>query len=64
MTVKDVVHTTEEKLKKSLDFVSRNFNEVRTGRANPALVEGMHVDYYGTPTMLKQLAAISVRMRA
>lgn len=60
MTVKDVVHTTEEKLKKSLDFVSRNFNEVRTGRANPALVEGMHVDYYGTPTMLKQLAAISV----
>ncbi|MFA5100179.1 MAG: ribosome recycling factor [Candidatus Omnitrophota bacterium] len=60
MKVKEVVHTTEDKLKKSIDFVSRNFAEVRTGRANPALVEGLHVDYYGTPTMLKQLAAISV----
>lgn len=60
MTVKEVVHTTEDKLKKSLDFVARNFAEVRTGRANPALVEGLHVDYYGTPTMLKQLAQISV----
>jgi len=60
MTIKDVLHTTEDKLKKSIDFVTRNFNEVRTGRANPALVEGLHVDYYGTPTMLKQLAAISV----
>jgi ribosome recycling factor len=60
MTVKEVVHSTEDKLKKSVDFVSRNFNEVRTGRANPALVEGLHVDYYGTPTMLKQLASISV----
>jgi ribosome recycling factor len=60
MTVKEVLHTTEDKLKKSIDFVARNFAEVRTGRANPALVEGMHIDYYGTPTMLKQLAAISV----
>ena len=60
MTVKEVVHSTEDKLKKSVDFVSRNFAEVRTGRANPALVEGLHVDYYGTPTMLKQLAAITV----
>jgi ribosome recycling factor len=60
MAIKDVLHTTEDRLKKSIDFVTRNFNEVRTGRANPALVEGLHVDYYGTPTMLKQLAAISV----
>ena len=60
MTVKEVLHATEDKLKKSLEFVTRNFAEVRTGRANPALVEGLHVDYYGTPTMLKQLASISV----
>jgi len=60
MTVKEVVHTTEDKLKKSVEFVGRNFSEVRTGRANPALVEGLHVDYYGTPTMLKQLAQISI----
>ncbi|HQQ06089.1 MAG TPA: ribosome recycling factor, partial [Candidatus Omnitrophota bacterium] len=60
MTVKEVLHTTEDKLKKSLEFVQRNFAEVRTGRANPAIVEGLHIDYYGTPTMLKQLASISV----
>jgi len=60
MTVKEVIHNTDEKLKKALDFVARNFAEIRTGRANPAMVEGIHVDYYGTPTMLKQLASISV----
>lgn len=60
MTVKEVLHGAEEKLKKAIDFVIREFQEVRTGRANPALVEGLHIDYYGTPTMLKQLASISV----
>ncbi len=60
MTVKEVMHSTEDKLKKSIEFVSRNFAEVRTGRANPALVEGLHIDYYGTPTMLKSMAQISV----
>ena len=39
--------------------MNREFHEVRTGRASPSLVEGLHIDYYGTPTMLKQLAAIS-----
>jgi ribosome recycling factor len=59
MSVKDVVHGTEEKLKKSIDFVMREFSEIRTGRAHPGLVEGLHIDYYGTPTMLKGLAQIS-----
>jgi ribosome recycling factor len=59
MTVKEVLHNTEEKMKKSFDSVTRQFQEVRTGRASPSLVEGLHIDYYGTPTMLKQLAAIS-----
>ena len=37
----------------------REFSEIRTGRASPGLVEGLHIDYYGTPTLLKQLASIS-----
>lgn len=60
MSVKEVVHGTEEKLKKSIDFVVRELSEIRTGRAHPGLVEGLHVDYYGTLTMLKQLAQISI----
>jgi ribosome recycling factor len=47
-------------MKKVVDFVTREFSEIRTGRASPALVEGLHVDYYGTPTLIKQLASISV----
>lgn len=60
MTTKETLHSAEEKMKKALESVTRELSEVRTGRANPALVEGLHVDYYGTPTILKQLASISV----
>jgi ribosome recycling factor len=60
MTANEVLHTTEDKLKKAVDFVSREFSEIRTGRASPHLVEGLHIEYYGTPTILKQLASISV----
>lgn len=59
MTVKEVLHNTEEKMKKGVESVTREFSEIRTGRASPHLVEGLHIDYYGTPTLLKQLASIS-----
>ena len=59
MTIKEILHNTEEQMKKAFESMNREFHEVRTGRASPSLVEGMHIDYYGTPTMLKQLAAIS-----
>ncbi|MDD5166528.1 MAG: ribosome recycling factor [Candidatus Omnitrophica bacterium] len=60
MTAKEILHNTEEKMKKALESVTREFSEIRTGRASPTLVEGLHIDYYGTPTLLKQLASISV----
>jgi len=59
MTAKEILHQTEEKMKKALESMSREFSEIRTGRASPTLVEGLHIDYYGTPTLLKQLASIS-----
>lgn len=59
MTAREILHQTEEKMKKSLESMNREFLEIRTGRANPTLVEGMHIDYYGTPTLLKQLSSIS-----
>jgi len=58
MTTKEILHNTEEKLKKAYDSVTREFHEIRTGRANPSMVEGLHVDYFGTPTLLKQMASI------
>jgi len=60
MTAKEVLHNTEEKMKKACESVAREFSEIRTGRASSALVEGLHIDYYGTQTLLKQLASISV----
>jgi len=60
MTVKQVVHDTEEKMKKTIESTKREFAEIRTGRANPSLIEGLRVDYYGTPTLLKQIASISI----
>jgi len=60
MTSKEILHNTEEKMKKALESVTREFSEIRTGHASPSLVEGLHVDYYGTLTLLKQLASISV----
>jgi len=59
MTTKEVLHNSEEKMKKTFESVSRELSEIRTGRASPALVEGLHVDYYGTLTLLKQMASIS-----
>ena len=49
----------EDKMKKTVAAVTRQFGEVRGGRANPALVEHITVAYYGTATPLKQLAAIT-----
>ena len=59
MTAKELIQQTEQKMKKVLEAVTREFNEVRTGRAHPGLIEGLHVDCYGSLMLLKQLAAIS-----
>ncbi len=60
MATKDILRDTEAKMKKAIEATRRGFSEIRTGRASPHLVEGIHVDYYGTPTILKSLASITV----
>jgi ribosome recycling factor len=60
MGAKDIINDAETKMKKTIEAMTREFSEVRTGRASPSLVQGLHIDYYGTPTLLKQLASISV----
>ncbi len=59
MAIKDILHETEDKMKKTVQAVKREFSEMRTGRASPTLVEGILVDYYGAKTLIKQLATIS-----
>ena len=50
----------EEKMSKSISILEENFAEVRAGRANPAILNKITVDYYGTPTPINQVAGISV----
>jgi len=58
-SVKEQMHSTEESMKKVITATKREFAMVRTGRASVSLVEGIHIDYYGTATPLKQVANIS-----
>jgi ribosome recycling factor len=55
-----VIDETRQAMHKSLESLQRDMARVRTGRANPAILDGVSVDYYGTATPLKQLAAIHV----
>ena len=59
MNAKELMHDTETKMKKTVEATLREFTVIRTGRASTALVDSVKVDYYGTPTPLKQLAAVS-----
>jgi len=58
--MKDVLKETEERMNKAVDALRDSLVTIRTGRASPALVERLPVEYYGTPTPLNQLATISV----
>lgn len=51
---------TEERMEKSLEALDREFGSVRAGRANPSILDKISVDYYGVPTPINQMAAISV----
>ncbi len=51
---------SEPKMRRAVEIMERDFSSIRTGRASPAIVERIAVDYYGTATPLNQLAGISV----
>ena len=50
----------ENKMTKTIEVLKQNFSEVRAGRANPAILNKVSVEYYGTPTPINQVAGISV----
>ena len=59
MPTKEIVSESESKMKKVVEFLQDELKVVRTGRASTGLVENMKVDYYGTPTPLKQMATLA-----
>ena len=57
--IEDFLADATRRMDKSIGSTRQEFNSVRTGRASPALLDRVQVDYYGTPTPLKNLATIS-----
>ena len=57
---KQVVDNKKNEFERAIEHLNVEIGQIRTGRANPALVENIMVDYYGTKTPLKQVASINV----
>jgi ribosome recycling factor len=58
--MESLLKVAEEKMKTTLSVLQSDLGTIRAGRANPALLEKIQVDYYGTPTPIQQMAAVSV----
>ncbi len=58
--MKEQLKKAEERMGRRVDHMCKEFNEIRAGRANPAVLDKVKVDYYGSPTPVNQLAAVSV----
>src|ERR1041384_1516024 len=58
--IQDLLREAEEKMKKSVEATRHEFTMIRTGRANPAMLEHVVVSYYGTELPLQQVASVSV----
>ncbi|NLN75715.1 MAG: ribosome recycling factor [Armatimonadetes bacterium] len=56
----EIIQDAERRMQKAVEVSGYDFSTIRTGRANPVILENIKVDYYGTPTPLNQLAGISV----
>ena len=60
MPLDDILLDAEESMEKAIEHLRHDLRAIRTGRATPALVENIKVEYYGTPTELRSIASISI----
>lgn len=58
--INDITADAEEGMKKAVDSFKRDLQKIRTGRANTSMLDGIKVDYYGTPTPVNQVATVQV----
>ena len=58
--IEEIVEDADERMGKTLDALQHAFAKIRTGRANPSLLDTVFVEYYGAPTPLNQVASVSV----
>ena len=58
--INELKQDAEERMQKSIAALGSNLNKIRTGRAHPSILDGIRVEYYGSPTPLSQVAGINV----
>ena len=58
--INDITNDAEDGMKKAVDSFKRDLQKIRTGRANTSMLDGIKVDYYGTPTPVNQVATVQV----
>ena len=58
MSAEDILLDAEERMEKAIEVLKKNLSGIRTGRANPGLVDSLRVDVYGSPTPIKQVASV------
>ena len=57
----DITKDAKDNMEKAIDALKKQLATIRTGRANPGMLDGVRVDYYGTPTPLNQVATVSAQ---
>lgn len=60
MELNELYQSVETKMNKCIDVMNRDYANIRAGRANPQILDRISVDYYGVPTPINQMAAVSV----
>ena len=58
--MQELIKNTEEKMNKTVSVLERDYKSIRAGRANASVLDRINVDYYGVPTPIQQMAAVSV----
>ena len=58
MPADEITKDSEERMEKASEVLKKNLGGIRTGRANPGLVDSLRVDVYGSPTPIKQVASV------
>ena len=61
MPVNELFNQAEDKMNKAVESFKKELNNIRTGRANPLVLDKVNIEYYGTPTPLRQVATVNVQ---
>lgn len=58
MSAETIISDSKERMEKAIEVLKKNLSGIRTGRANPGLIDSLRVDVYGSPTPIKQIAQV------